>query len=103
MFSMRLCASLEMGSDQLTRKLDPCGPHSADVLQQEAVTAENSCPQRLLEADANLNLRRRAQKSVPVNHVFVSRANFDRHNMARQRCGEGNPSRAANSTVLRHE
>jgi hypothetical protein len=44
MFSMRLCASLEMGSDQLTRKLDPCGPHSADALQQEAVAAQNSCP-----------------------------------------------------------
>src|ERR1700690_888906 len=52
-------ARLQVLHDQLTRKLDPCGSRSADVLQQEAVAAENSRPQRLLEADADLDLRRR--------------------------------------------
>src|SRR6201987_2184855 len=79
-------ARLQILHDQLAGKLDPCGPGSADVLQQEPVASEDSCPQRLLEADADLNLRRRTQKTVPMNHVFVSRANFDRHNMPRQFC-----------------
>src|SRR5208283_1168929 len=50
-------ALLKILHDQLTRKLEPCGPRSADVLQQEAVASENSCPQRLLKTDADLNLR----------------------------------------------
>src|ERR1700733_4276213 len=50
-------ARLQILYDQLTGKLDPCGPRSADVLQQEAIAAENPCPQRLLKANADLNLR----------------------------------------------
>jgi len=52
-------------------------PCPVAFLQKEAVAAENSCAERLLEADTDLNLRRGAEESVAVDHVFVSRSNFD--------------------------
>src|SRR5208337_832830 len=59
-------AGLKIAHDQLSGQFEPGGALSAESLQQETVAAENARPQRLLEADANLNLRRGAQKAVTV-------------------------------------
>ena len=74
---------------QFAGELEPCGALSAEVLQEEAVATEDAGAERLLESDADLNLRRCAEKSVSVNHVLVAGANLDRHDVAGKLGGEG--------------
>src|SRR5580693_4484031 len=82
-------AGLQVAHDEFSGEFEPGSPLSAESLQQEAVAAEDARAQRLLKADANLYLRSGTEKAMTVNHVFVSRRDFDRHDVARQFSGEG--------------
>jgi hypothetical protein len=81
-------AGLKITHDQFSGELEPGGTLSADLLQQEAIAAENSRAQRLLEADAELHLRSSAKKAVAVNHELASRRDFHGHNVAGKLGGE---------------
>src|SRR5580692_547885 len=94
---------LKIPDHQLTRKFQPGHALSAELLQQEAVTAENPCAERLLEADADLNLRGGAEKAVTVNQVFLRWAHLDRHDCPRHLRGEGEFSREAGGAVFGHK
>ena len=55
---------------------------TGDALQQETISAEDTGTKRLLKSDAQLDLRRGAEKSVTVNHEFVTGGDFDGNNVA---------------------
>src|SRR5579863_691845 len=82
-------AGLHVAHDEFPGEFEPSRSLSGQSLQQVAVATEDARAQRLLKADTDLYLRSRTEKAVTVNHVFVSRRNFDRHNVARQFSGEG--------------
>jgi hypothetical protein len=80
---------LKIFDDEFAGKFEPGRALSAEVLQEEAVAAEDAGAERLLESDADLNLRRGAQKAVTVNHVFAAGADFNGHDVAGKLGGEG--------------
>ena len=82
-------AGLKVAHDQFAGKFEPADALSAGPLQEEAVAAENSGAQRLLEAEADLNLRSGAEKTLAVNQVLVSRRNFYLDDVAGKLRGEG--------------
>jgi len=84
-------------------KFEPGSSLSGESLQQEAVAAEDARAQRLLKADANLYLRSGTEKAVTVNHVFVSRRDFNRHDVARQFSGEGQFTAWTDGPIFSHE
>src|ERR1051326_2671344 len=88
-------AGLKIAHHQFSGKFEPRCTLSAHSLQEETVSTKDSCPERLLEADADLNLRGRTEKSVAVNHVFVARRHFHGNDMARKLGGECQFSRCA--------
>src|ERR1700723_2394237 len=94
---------LEIPDHQFAREFEPRYALSAELLQQEAVTAENPCAERLLEADADLNLRGGAEKAVTVNQVFLGWTHLDRHDVSRHLGGEGEFSREAGGAVFGHK
>jgi hypothetical protein len=82
-------SGLKIFDDEFAGKFEPGSALSAEVLQEEAIAAEDARAERLLESDADLNLRRCAQKAVSVNHVFVAGADFNGHDVAGKLGGEG--------------
>ena len=70
-------------------EFEPRGALPADLLQKEAVAAEDARAERLLEADAELDLRRGAEKAVAVNHVLVSGGDVDGKDVAGNAGGKG--------------
>src|SRR5438270_769296 len=94
---------LQVANNQLAGELEPRGTLSTQMLQKKAAAAENSCAKRLLEPDRNLDTRCRTQKAVAMDHVFVSRRDFDRHNVARQLGCEGDLACRADRAVFGHE
>src|SRR5579864_9083004 len=93
---------LQVAHDEFTGEFEPGRSLAAELLQQEAVATENARSERLLEADRNLNLRGRAQKAVAMNHVFVSRRDFDRHDVAGQFGGKGQLTTRTDGPIFRH-
>jgi hypothetical protein len=73
------------------------------MLEQKAAAAKNSRAQRLLEADGNLDLRRRAQKAVAMNHVLVSRRDFHRNNVPGQLGRKRHLAGDAGGTIFGHK
>ena len=53
-------AGLEVFDDDFAGELEPCRAYSADALEEEAVAAEDASTERLLKADAELDLLRGA-------------------------------------------
>ena len=96
-------ARLEVADDEFAGEFEPGGALSAEALQQEAVAAKNARAQRLLEADADLNLRGGAEKAVAVNHVFVSGRDFDGHDVAGEFGGERDFAGGPAGAVFGHE
>jgi hypothetical protein len=73
------------------------------MLQQEALAAKDAGAQRLLKADADLDLRGAAQETVPLNHVLMPGTDFERHDVARKLSGERQFSSRSNGAIFRHE
>src|SRR5437879_4157815 len=96
-------SGLEIANDQLPGQLDPRDSLATDFLQQESIAAENARTERLLETNADLDLRRGAEKSLAVNHVLVPRRNLDGNDVPRKLGGESRFSRSSNGEVLRKE
>src|ERR1700679_1936479 len=94
---------LEIPDHQFAREFEPGYALSAELLQQEAVSAEDSGAERLLEADADLNLLGRAKKPVTVNEIFLRWTHLNRHNVPRHLRGEGKFSGKTRRAILRHE
>src|ERR1700722_19660533 len=94
---------LEIPDHQFAREFEPRYALSAEFLQQEAVSTENPRAERLLEADADLNLLGRAKKAVTVNEIFLRRTHLNRHNVPRHLRGEGQFSGETRRAILRHE
>ena len=82
-------AGLKIAYHELSREFEPGRALSADLLQKKAIAAKDSRAQGLLKADADLNLWSGAQEAMPVNHVLMSRRNFDGHDMPREFGSEG--------------
>src|ERR1700756_5795135 len=80
---------LKIAGNQFSGKFEPGRPLSAERRQEESVAAEDSRAQGLLKADANLYLWRSTEKTVAMDHVFVSGRDFHRHNVSWQLCREG--------------
>ena len=76
--------------DQFPRQLDPASALPGHLLQQESVSAKDSGAQRLLEANPELNLRRRAEKAMAVDQVLHSGADLDRLDVSGNPGGKGN-------------
>ena len=96
-------AGLKIAHYQFSGEFEPGGALSAGLLQQEAVAPENSRAQRLLEADADLNLRRGAEEAVAVNHVLVSRRDFHGDDVAGKLGREGELAGGADGAVFGHK
>src|SRR5690349_20165924 len=88
---------------QFPRKLEPGSALAADMLKDETASAKDSRAQRLLESDANLNLRGRAKKPMAVNHVFMARADLDRHNVSGKFCRKRQFARPTHGAIFGHE
>ncbi len=58
-----------MTSPESSSQAIPC---AVDLLEEEAVAAEDSRAERLLEADAERDAGGGAEEAVAVNHVLVS-------------------------------
>ena len=69
----------------------------------EAVSAEDARAERLLEADAEGDLRRGAKEAVAMNHEFAAGADLDGNDVAGDASGEGDFSGASIGAVLGHE
>src|SRR5579863_4920559 len=93
----------KVSDHKFARQFQPGHALSAKFLQQEAVAAEDSRAQRLLEAYADLNLRSRTKKTMAVNHVFLGWPYLKGNDVSRHFCGEGQFSRGTGSSVFRHE
>src|SRR5580658_97783 len=96
-------AGLQVADNEFAREFEPGSALSADLLQQEAVAAENSGAQGLLEADADLNLRRGAEEALTVNHVFVAGRDFDGHDVAGEFRGEREFAGVADGAIFGHK
>src|SRR5215472_5136039 len=83
-------AGLQITNDDLTAQLKPRSAVAGNSLQQESIAAEDPRPQRLLERDAELNLRCGAEEAVTVNRELVSGADFHGHDVARDLGREAN-------------
>ena len=75
----------------------------ADLLEEEAVAAEDAGAQGLLEADAELHAGGGAEEAVAVDEVLVAVADLDGDDMAGNAGGEGDLAGAADGAVLGHE
>src|SRR5262249_54466817 len=84
-------------------ELDPGDTDTADVLEDEAVTAEDAGAKRLLESDTEGDLRCAAKESVAVNHELAAGADLDGKDVARDAGCEGDFSGASGGPVLGHE
>src|SRR5579859_6299370 len=96
-------AGAQILDDQFSGKLEPSGTLAAEMLKDESASTKNSRTQRLLETDTNLNLRRRAKKPVAVNHVFMARADLDRHNVSWKFCRKRQFARRSHGAIFGHE
>ncbi len=96
-------AGLKIANHEFSRKFEPSGAQSAHLLQQKAVAAENARAQRLLKANADLNLRSGAEEAVAVNHVLVSGRDFNGYDVTWEFGREGELTRDADSPVLSHK
>jgi hypothetical protein len=61
---------------------------TADLLQQEAIAAEDAGAERLLEADADLDTGGGAKEAMAMDHVVVPGRDLDRHDVPRHARGE---------------
>ena len=84
-------------------ELEPRGALAADLLQEEAVAAEDARAEGLLEADAELDAGGGAEEAVAVDEVLVARADLDRDDVAGDAGGEGDLAGCADGAVLGHE
>src|SRR5882724_6147922 len=96
-------SGLQVAQDEFAGKLKPGGALSAEVLKQKAAATENARTQRLLEADRNLNLRRRAKKSVAMDHVLVPGRDLNRHDVSGQLGRKRHLAGSADGAVFGHE
>src|ERR1035438_9222161 len=96
-------AGSEVLDDQLAGKLEPRRTLAAYLLQQKTVAAKDARAQRLLEADPDGDLRRGAEKAVPVNHVLGTLAQLDRHNVSRHLDRKRHFAAILHGAVLGHE
>jgi hypothetical protein len=96
-------SGLKVADDKFAGEFEPGHALSSDALEQEAVATENSCAERLLEADAELNLRGGAEKPMAVDHEFVSGRNFDRNDVAGELGGKGQFAGRSHGAVFGHE
>src|SRR3984957_17784772 len=94
---------LKISDHEFAGKFEPGYALSAEFLQQEAVSAENSGTERLLETDADLNLLRGTEETVTVNEIFLRRTYFNRHNVPRHLRGEGEFSGKTRRAVFSHK
>jgi len=81
-------AGLKIAHDEFAGEFEPEGALSGDALEYESAATENSRTQRLLEAQADLNLRSATEESVAVNQIFVPGGNFDGNDVAGKLGGE---------------
>src|SRR4029077_21275473 len=74
-------------------ELGPGPALAAKAVQHETLAGEDPRPERLLEADRDLDAGRAGEKAVPVYQVLRSRAHIDRQDTAghlgRERDGPG--------------
>ena len=91
---------LQILRHQLTGELEPGRALPADMLQQEAVAAEDAGAERLLKADAELDLRRGAEEAMPVHHVLLTGTDLDRHDVAGKLGGERQFSRRSHGADI---
>ncbi len=96
-------AGAQVTHNDLAAQLQPRGAIAGDLLQQKAITAKDARAQRLLKADAKLDLWRRAQEAVAVNHELVPGADLERQNMPGNLGRKGDLARCALRLVLGHE
>ena len=93
----------EIFDDEFTGEFEPGGALSAEVLEDEAVAAEDAGAEGLLESDADLDVGRGAEEAVAVNHVFVAGADLDGDDVSRKLGGEGDFAALAQGAVFGHE
>ncbi len=96
-------ASGEVFDDDFAGELEPGGSLSRDLLQEEAVAAEDARAERLLEADAEFDASGGAEEAVAVDEVFVSVAHGDGDDVAGDAGGEGDLAGDSVGAVLGHE
>src|SRR6202012_2401061 len=102
MYSQRL-AGLQVTHDDLAAQLQPRGAISVELLQQKSVTAEDARAERLLKADAQLNLRRGAEEAMTVNQELMPRTDLNRQNVSGNLGREADLAGITLRGVLRHE
>src|SRR6185437_4893383 len=99
----QVLAGCEIAHNELAGKLQPRDALPTETLEQEAAAAEDARAERLLEADRNLDLRRRAQEPVAMDHVLVPGRDFNRNDVSGQLGGERNLARRADGAIFGHE
>ena len=75
-------AGREVLLDELAGELEPRRAHAANALQQESIAAKDARAERLLKSQRDGDLRRGAQKAVPVHQILLPLAELDGHNVA---------------------
>ena len=93
----------QVPDDQLATQLQPGRSLAAHLLQHETGAAEDACPQRLLEAHPDGDLRRGAEKPVPVNHILRALPQLHRDNVPRHLGGKGHIAAGLVGAVFGHE
>jgi len=96
-------AGCEVFDDHFAGKFEPGGSDAGDFLQEESVAAEDARSERLLEADADLDLVGGAQEAVAMDHEFVAGADFDRDDVAGDAGGECDLAGCSEGAVFGHE
>lgn len=90
-------------TDDFAGELEPGDSLAGDLLEEEAVAAEDSGSERLLEAYAEDDARGGAEEAVAMHEVIVTSTDLDRNDVAGDAGGEGDGSGRSVSAVLGHE
>lgn len=96
-------ARTQVAHDNFTAQFKPGSSCARDLLQQEAVAAEDACTEGLLKAHAKLNLWGCAQKAMPMNEVLMAWPDFDRKDVPGDLRRKSDFTLATLRLVLGHE
>jgi len=96
-------AGSEVLDDDFAGEFEPGHSFAVDLLEEEAIAAEDAGAEGLLEADAERDARGGAEEAMAMDHVLVTTSDLDGDDVSGNSGGEGYCARGSGGAVLGHE
>ena len=93
----------EVFDDDFAGEFEPCSSLPGDLLEEEAISAEDTCTEGLLETNAEFDAGSGTEEAVAMDEIFVTVADGYGKDLAGDSGGEGDFSGGPVGAVLGHE